>query len=346
MTSPSTRAPLRGGLSIGSLPVASPVALAPLSGVTDAPFRRMVSRFGVGWTVSEMVPGDGLAAGDEEARLRAEGAGLSPHIVQIAGCEPRWMAEGARVAAAAGAEVIDINMGCPAKRVTGGYAGSALMRDLDHAERLIVATVEAVDLPVTVKMRLGWDETSLNAPELARRAEAAGVVLVTVHGRTRQQFYKGSADWNAIAAVKAVVRIPVVANGDIVSPDDAEACLAASGADAVMVGRGAQGRPWVPSQIAARLAGAPVPADPDLATQLAAATELYEEQLAHYGRAIGVRHARKHLGWALDAAAAACHASQALLSEARGRVLTTDEPAEAIAALAESFDRFQWRAAA
>ncbi len=173
MTSPSTRAPLRGGLSIGSLPVASPVALAPLSGVTDAPFRRMVSRFGVGWTVSEMVPGDGLAAGDEEARLRAEGAGLSPHIVQIAGCEPRWMAEGARVAAAAGADAIDINMGCPAKRVTGGYAGSALMRDLDHAERLIAATVEAVDLPVTVKMRLGWDETLLNAPDLARRAEAA-----------------------------------------------------------------------------------------------------------------------------------------------------------------------------
>lgn len=346
MTSPSTRAPLRGGLSIGSLPVASPVALAPLSGVTDAPFRRMVSRFGVGWTVSEMVPGDGLAAGDEEARLRAEGAGLSPHIVQIAGCEPRWMAEGARVAAAAGADAIDINMGCPAKRVTGGYAGSALMRDLDHAERLIAATVEAVNLPVTVKMRLGWDETLLNAPELARRAESVGAVLVTIHGRTRQQFYKGAADWRAIASVKMAVRIPVVANGDIVSPDDAEACLAASGADAVMVGRGAQGRSWVPSQIAARLAGEPVPTDPDLATQLATATELYEEQLVHYGRAIGVRHARKHLGWALDAAAAACGAPAALLSEARARVLTTDEPREAIAALADSFDRFQWRAAA
>lgn len=346
MIQPSTRAPLRGGLSIGSVPVASPVALAPLSGVTDAPFRRMVARFGVGWTVSEMVPGDGLAAGDEEARLRAEGAGLSPHVVQIAGCEPHWMAEGARVAAAAGADVIDINMGCPAKRVTGGYAGSALMRDLDHAERLIAATVAAVDLPVTVKMRLGWDETMLNAPDLARRAEAAGVVLVTIHGRTRQQFYKGSANWSAIAAVKAAVSVPVVANGDITTPADAEACLARSGADAVMVGRGAQGRPWVPSQIAAHLAGEPVPADPDLATQLACATELYEEQLAHYGRAIGVRHARKHLGWALDAAAAACNAPQALLSEARGRVLTTDEPGEAIAALAESFDRFQWRAAA
>lgn len=346
MIQPSTRAPLTGGLSIGSVPVRSPVALAPLSGVTDAPFRRMVARFGVGWTVSEMVPGDGLVAGDEEARLRAEGTGISPHVVQIAGCEPHWMAEGARVAAGAGADVIDINMGCPAKRVTGGYAGSALMRDLDHAERLIAATVAAVDLPVTVKMRLGWDETMLNAPDLARRAAAAGVVLVTIHGRTRQQFYKGSADWSAIATVKAAVTLPVVANGDITTPADAEACLALSGADAVMVGRGAQGRPWVPSQIAAHLAGEPVPADPDLATQLACATELYQEQLVHYGRAIGVRHARKHLGWALDAAAAACNASPALLSEARGRVLTTDEPAEAIATLAESFDRFQWRAAA
>ncbi|MGQ3354742.1 MAG: tRNA dihydrouridine synthase DusB [Phreatobacter sp.] len=346
MTNPSTPAPFRRVLSIGPFEMASPVALAPMSGITDAPFRRMVARFGVGWTVSEMVPGDGLAAGEEEARLRAEGEGLSPHVVQIAGCDPHWMGEGARIAVAAGADIIDINMGCPAKRVTGGYAGSALMRDLDHAERLVAATVAAVDVPVTLKMRLGWDHASLNAPELARRAEQAGVALVTVHGRTRQQFYKGRADWRAIAAVKAAVTIPVVANGDINTPDDARLALARSAADAVMIGRGAQGRPWLPSQIAAHLAGLPVPADPDLSTQLASATELYEAQLAHYGEAVGIRHARKHLGWALDAAAATCGIGDDVLGEARRLVLTSEDPRRVVAALAESYDRFQWRRAA
>ncbi|MDP2801066.1 MAG: tRNA dihydrouridine synthase DusB [Phreatobacter sp.] len=333
-------------MSIGPFEMASPVALAPMSGITDAPFRRMVARFGVGWTVSEMVPGDGLAAGEEEARLRAEGEGLSPHVVQIAGCDPHWMGEGARIAVAAGADIIDINMGCPAKRVTGGYAGSALMRDLDHAERLIAATVAAVDVPVTLKMRLGWDDQSLNAPELARRAEQAGVALVTVHGRTRQQFYKGRADWRAIAAVRTVVSLPVVANGDITTAEDASLCLAQSGADAVMIGRGAQGRPWLPAQIAAHLAGEPVPADPGLATQLACAIELYEAQLAHYGLGVGIRHARKHLGWALDAAAACCGVDAGVLAEARGSVLTSEDPHRVIAALTESYDRFQWRRAA
>jgi tRNA-dihydrouridine synthase B len=342
----STTTPRQQALSIGPFGIASPVALAPMSGITDAPFRRMVARFGVGWTVSEMVPGDDLAAGTEEARLRAEGEGLALHVVQIAGCDPHWMAEGARVAVAAGADIVDINMGCPAKRVTGGYAGSALMRDLDHAERLIAATVAAVDAPVTLKMRLGWDHDSVNAPELARRAEALGVALVTVHGRTRQQFYKGSADWAAIAAVRQAVSIPLVANGDATTLDEVDRALALSAADAVMIGRGAQGRPWFPAQVGAHLAGAAVPADPTLAEQLAIATELYENQLAHYGSAIGVRHARKHLGWALDTAAASAGATAGQLSAARGEVLTSDDPRAVIRSLAAHFDAFAWRAAA
>lgn len=346
MAHPSTTTPRLQALSIGPFGIASPVALAPLSGVTDAPFRRMVARFGVGWTVSEMVPGDDLAAGAEEARLRAEGEGLALHVVQIAGCDPHWMAEGARVAVAAGADVIDINMGCPAKRVTGGYAGSALMRDLDHAERLVAATVAAVDAPVTLKMRLGWDHGSINAPELARRAEAAGVALIIVHGRTRQQFYKGSADWAAIAAVRAAVSVPLVANGDVTALGDVDRALALSSADAVMIGRGAQGRPWFPAQVGAHLAGEPIPADPAMAEQLAVATELYENQLVHYGRAIGIRHARKHLGWALDTAAASAGASAAQLSAARAEVLTQDEPRAVIRSLAAHFDAFGWRAAA
>ena len=338
--------PSGAALSIGGIAVASPVALAPMSGVTDAPFRRMVARFGAGWVVSEMVPSDDLALGDEEARLRAEGDGLDLHVVQIAGCEPRWMAEGAKVAAGAGAGIIDINMGCPAKRVTGGYAGSALMRDLDLAEALIAATVAAVDVPVTLKMRLGWDEASINAPELARRAEALGIRLITVHGRTRQQFYKGSANWSAIAAVRSATRLPLVANGDVTTLAAASDCLRLAQADAVMIGRGAQGRPWFPAQVAAHLAGAPVPDDPDLDSQRRIATELYEDQLRHYGADVGVRHARKHLGWALDHAAQAVGAAPAELAAARQRVLTLDQPAAVIRALAETYDMFAWRAAA
>ncbi len=346
MILPSTMTPQGRVMSIGPFEVALPVALAPMSGITDAPFRRMVARFGVGWTVSEMVPGDDLAAGGEEARLRAEGEGLSPHVVQIAGCDPHWMGEGARIAAAAGADVIDINMGCPAKRVTGGYAGSALMRDLDHAERLIAATVAAVDVPVTLKMRLGWDDASINAPELARRAEQAGVRLVTVHGRTRQQFYKGQANWAAVAAVRNAVSLPVVVNGDIGTCDAADESLSQSGAEAVMIGRGAQGRPWLPARIGAHLAGLPAPETPALDQQRACAIALYEEQLAHYGIAVGVRHARKHLGWALDAAAEDSGVDAESLSAARQRVLTLHDPRQVIEALTECYDRFQWRAAA
>ena len=317
-----------------------------MSGVTDAPFRRLAARLGAGLVVSEMAACAALARSRPDVRLRVEGQGIGVHVVQIAGCEAHWMAEGARIAVGAGAQIVDINMGCPAKHVTNGAAGSALMRDLDHATKLIEATIAAVPVPVTLKMRLGWDERSRNAAELARRAEAAGVRMITVHGRTRCQFYAGTADWRAVRAVKDAINIPVVVNGDVTSHADAVAALAASGADAVMIGRGAQGRPWLPGQVARTLATGKREAAPALGRQLALVTALYDEMLAHHGVRIGRKHARKHLAWALDAAAETSGTADAVRKEWRERVLTREEPAAVRRGLAEAFADFSWRAAA
>ncbi len=311
-----------------------------MSGVTDLGMRRLARRFGAAYAVSEMVASDAYVRGAEEARLRAEGTGISPHIVQIAGCEPRWMGEAARLAEASGADAIDINMGCPSKRVTGGYAGSALMRDLDHAIRLVAATVAAVAVPVMLKMRLGWDESSHNAAELARRAEAVGIQMVTVHGRTRCQFYKGRADWRAIVAVKQAVTIPVVANGDCLSPVDAVAMRRLSGADAVMIGRAAIGRPWLVGDIGHFLAHGNERSQPPAPVRRDAALEHYETLLSLLGVRQGLRHARKHL------AAYAEHASRANSAQAaalRLRLVTSEDPSSVKRLLAEAFAKVMIR---
>ncbi len=344
MTGPECASPKP--LKIGEIEIANRVLLAPMSGVTDASFRRLTAALGAGLVVSEMTASDDLVNGRPMSRLRCEATGIGPHVVQLAGCEVKWMAEGARIAEAAGAEIIDINMGCPARHVTGGQSGSALMRDLDHALKLIEATISAVQVPVTLKMRLGWDDRSLNAPELARRAEAAGVQLVSVHGRTRCQFYKGGADWAAVRAVKDAIRIPLVVNGDITSFEKAVSALEMSGADAVMGGRGAQGQPWLPGQIGRRLESGIVESAPSLAEQLKYIRVLYDEVCSHYGLRIGLRHARKHLGWALEIAARCSRAPALTLKTWRERILTSDDPHRVHRSLEDAFDDFARSAAA
>ena len=314
---------------IGPVAIRNRVVLAPMSGVTDLPFRRLAWRFGAGLVVTEMVASRELVLNRGESWARLKNAGMTPHMVQLAGREAQWMAEAARIAVDNGADIVDINMGCPAKKVTGGYSGSALMRDPDHALSLIEATVKAVNVPVTLKMRLGWDENSINAPEIARRAEEAGIQLVTIHGRTRMQFYEGRADWDAIRLVRDAVSIPLVANGDVETPADAEDILRRSGADAVMVGRGAQGRPWHVGVLAGHLG-------PDREGIAALAAEHYEMMLEFYGREAGLRHARKHLGWYLDRFA------PDLPVDEKAAIMVSKEPAEVtrrmVSALSETAD--------
>src|SRR5690349_9063771 len=271
--SPALQRAILPPIRLGRHRLRSNVFLAPMSGVTDLPFRQIAHDLGAGLVVTEMVASEHLVRERHGARERAVGRNLAPFVVQLAGCEARWMAEGARMAEQLGADIIDINMGCPAREVTGKQAGSALMRDLEHASELIAAVVGAVRVPVTLKMRMGWDATSCNAPELAHRAEAAGVALISVHARTRCQFFKGTPDWAFVARVKRAVRVPVAINGDIVDCASARAALEISGADAVMVGRGAYGAPWMPARIDAALASGCDPGPPSLWTQAAIARQ-------------------------------------------------------------------------
>lgn len=328
-------------IQLGRHVLANPALLAPMSGVTDLPFRRLVHAQDAGLVVSEMVASEHLVNDRHDARRRAEGRELSPFVIQLVGCDARWMGEGARIAQALGADIIDINMGCPAREVTGKLSGSALMRDADHAVRLMEAVVGAVQVPVTLKMRLGWDDANRNAPALAMRAEAAGVQLITVHARTRCQFFNGSPDWGFVRAIKDAVHIPIVINGDIIDPESARRALEASGADAVMVGRGAYGAPWMPARIARFLATSRDPGPPALSEQGAIAVTHVEAMLAHHGSEHGLRCARKHIGWYLQSSGR----PRTDVLAWRRRLCTSDNARDVLAGLRNFYDEAQELAA-
>ena len=326
-------------IRVGPVTIEAPVILAPMTGVTDLPFRKIVKRYGAGLTVSEMIASQAMIRETRQSLQKAAWDPIEePVSLQLAGCAPREMAEAARLNEQRGAAIIDINMGCPVKKVVNGDAGSALMRDLPLAASIIEATVKAVSVPVTLKMRMGWDHASLNAPELARIAEDLGVRMITIHGRTRCQMYKGSADWSFVGKVKNAVSVPVIVNGDICSLDDARTALAQSGADGVMIGRGAYGRPWLLGQAMTDLTGGGHRPDPSMDEQLDIILEQYDAMQSLYGSQTGVNLARKHIGWYTKGLPGS--------AEFRNRVNMQDDPAVVVEMLREFYAPWLSRAAA